>query len=101
VAYAGIFFDRHGVLTVGGNVGGYPTSPRSLDEFKIDPEAKIALRRISLLSIPMVCVTNQPDIARGLLTQETADVMTRQLIAGLPLDRVEMCPHDSNQCACR
>jgi len=47
-------------------------------------------------------VTNQPDIARGLLTAEQLHLMTDNIIVTLQIDAVRICPHDDHdRCSCR
>lgn len=49
-----------------------------------------------------ICVTNQPDVARGTLPQSTADDMNRFVRERLDLDDLIACYHDdSDACACR
>ena len=50
----------------------------------------------------LIVVTNQPDIARGTLTQEEMETTNLSLRQQLPLDDVLVCPHDdADQCGCR
>lgn len=47
-------------------------------------------------------VTNQPDIARGLLEPQTLAQINQQVIARLPIEAIEVCPHDDrDDCRCR
>ena len=59
-----IFLDRDGVLNVERN-GIH--DPADLD---LLPGAADAVRRMNLAGIPAICVTNQPDVAKGMLTLE-------------------------------
>ena len=50
----------------------------------------------------LIVVTNQPDVARGLLSRETVDAMHARLAELLPLDDIRVCPHDdADGCECR
>ena len=47
-------------------------------------------------------VTNQPDIARGIVDRATVDAVNHHLAEELGLDDVNVCPHDdADGCACR
>jgi D-glycero-D-manno-heptose 1,7-bisphosphate phosphatase len=62
-------------------------------------ETCAALRDAGFL---LVCVTNQPDVARGLLSQEALDAIHDRLRDLLPLDEILFCPHDDpDGCTCR
>jgi D-glycero-D-manno-heptose 1,7-bisphosphate phosphatase len=97
-----IFLDRDGVINAVVVRGGSPASPRSLEEFNIlpgVPEALLDLRRFGFLNI---VVTNQPDVARGLLDQPALEAMHQQLREVLAIDDIFLCPHDDRHaCSCR
>lgn len=96
------FLDRDGVLNKLVVRDGRAGSPRTLDEFELLPgvgSAVEALRRAGLL---VVVVTNQPDVARGLLVLPELERMHGRLRALLPVDSVYTCPHDdADGCLCR
>ena len=94
-----VFLDRDGTLVAMiGNRG-----PRSRYEIKILPGVwqgcKLLLDNDYLLTI----VTNQPDIARGLTTQQDQTAINNQLASMLGLSsRWFMCRHDdTDDCICR
>ena len=98
-----VFLDRDGVLNdaVVDEMGG-SRSPRTLAEFRIASDAPAEIARLRAGQLVPVVVTNQPDVARGKLTTEDADEMTRRLRVELGLELVYECRHDnSRQCACR
>ncbi|MFD1107082.1 HAD-IIIA family hydrolase [Sphingobium olei] len=87
-----IFLDRDGVLNVERN--GIHDSA----SLELLPGAADAVRRINLAGIPAICVTNQPDVAKGMLTFERLRAvhaaLDTQLAAGKAyLDDLLFCPH--------
>jgi D-glycero-D-manno-heptose 1,7-bisphosphate phosphatase len=46
----------------------------------------------------LICVTNKPDVARGLMTQETVDAIFHKMRADLPLDDVFICYVENSDC---
>jgi D-glycero-D-manno-heptose 1,7-bisphosphate phosphatase len=62
-------------------------------------EACDDLRRRGYL---LVVVTNQPDIARGTLSQKTLDGLHARLRQEVQVDSIWVCPHDdADHCSCR
>ena len=95
VSRRAVFLDRDGVLNQA------PT-PRTLSELKVLPGVPEALRLLGEAGFLRVVVTNQPDVARGLLTREGVEEIHRALREQLPLDEVLACFHDdADGCACR
>jgi len=97
-----VFLDRDGVLNEGFVRDGVPTPPRSLDEFHVLPGVAMACSDLRRAGFALVVVTNQPDIARGVLTAAEVDRMHERLRSRVPLDEICVCVHDdSDGCACR
>jgi D-glycero-D-manno-heptose 1,7-bisphosphate phosphatase len=97
-----IFLDRDGVINKAVFRDGRPTSPRNLAEFKIDDGVEESLKRLRAAGFKLLVVTNQPDIARGLMPWESLRLMTDRIMETLAVDGVRVCPHDdSDCCACR
>ena len=97
-----VFLDRDGVVNYVVWRGGKPGSPRSLGEFEIDVSARPALERLRAAGFKLFVITNQPDLARGLLSVEALEGMHCQLTTQLPIDAVAVCPHDDeDECQCR
>jgi len=78
------------------------------------PGAAEAIRRLNEARIPVIMVTNQSGIARGLLTEEILEAIHDRLIRllatrGALIDAVYFCPHHPEgtveafamECACR
>jgi D-glycero-D-manno-heptose 1,7-bisphosphate phosphatase len=97
-----VFLDRDGVLNEAVVRDGKPYAPMSVDEVRIVPDAPEALRRLKLLGLPLIVVTNQPDVARGTQTVEAVEAIDDRLRRELPLDDFFSCYHDDrDHCACR
>src|SRR5690348_8919573 len=97
-----IFLDRDGVINKVVFRNGRPTAPRQPAEFEIDEGVEESLRRLHAAGFKLFVVTNQPDVARGLMSVESLRVMTDKIMATLPVDAVRVCPHDERDGgACR
>ena len=97
-----VFFDRDGVLSEAVLVDGRPYSPRSETELRLEQGAADVCKQLRDAGVPMVMITNQPEVARGTLTRETVDHLNALLKRMLWLDAVYVCPHDDGDgCACR
>jgi D-glycero-D-manno-heptose 1,7-bisphosphate phosphatase len=97
-----VFLDRDGVLNKAFIRNGKPYSPDTVDEMVIVPDAAQALNRLRQHGYRLIVATNQPDIARKRLTREQVDAMNGHLRSNLPLDAIEVCPHDdADNCVCR
>ena len=97
-----VFLDRDGVLNRPVVRNGRPYPPRNVQELELLPgvvEALASLRKAGLL---LFVVTNQPDVARGLVSRATVDAIHARLSAELDLDRIYVCMHDdADACDCR
>lgn len=97
-----IFLDRDGVINV--NRDDYV---KSLAEFQFLPDSLDAFRRLATLNLPVIVVTNQSIIGRGVVTTEIVDDinhhMQRMVIdSGGRLDDIMVCPHRPDEgCDCR
>jgi D-glycero-D-manno-heptose 1,7-bisphosphate phosphatase len=97
-----IFLDRDGVLNRTVVRDGVPYPPRSIDEVEILPGVAEALARVAELKVPLIVITNQPDVARGTQTKEVVERINQLLFERLPLTAVYTCFHDTHDhCACR
>lgn len=97
-----VFLDRDGVINVlvPRDRGLY--SPRNIDEFELFPWTSRALSRLADNGYELVVVTNQPDIARGLLEISELEKMHQKLCALTPIEHIYICSHDSSDhCDCR
>ena len=98
----GVFLDRDGVLNEAVVRNGKPYPPRSAAEVEIVPGAEAALERLKERGLPLVVVTNQPDVARGSQTPEAVTAIHQRIRRELPVDDVLACLHDDDDgCECR
>jgi len=97
-----VFLDRDGVLNDAVMREGRPYPPDSAEEAQVSAGAAEALGRLKALGLPLIVVTNQPDVARGKQTREAVDAIHRRLGGELPIDDFLSCFHDdADGCACR
>ncbi len=97
-----IFLDRDGVINVlrPGHVTGW-------EAFQFLPGALAAIRQLSLLDWPIVVVTNQSAVGRGLLSADGLEEIHRRMVAGVEhaggrIDLIVHCPHmPEDDCTCR
>jgi D,D-heptose 1,7-bisphosphate phosphatase len=87
-----IFLDRDGVLNR--EIDGV----HAPDKLELLPGVGDAVRRINRAGVPAICVTNQPDIAKGFMTfadlrTVLAALDTRLAESGAYLDDFYYCPH--------
>jgi D-glycero-D-manno-heptose 1,7-bisphosphate phosphatase len=102
VSVAAVFLDRDGVLTEASVLDGVPQSPRLASEMVIDSKAPAACSALAEAGMRLVCITNQPEIARGNLDPAELEAMNERLRRELPLDAIMVCPHDDpDGCECR
>jgi D-glycero-D-manno-heptose 1,7-bisphosphate phosphatase len=94
-----IFLDADGVLNKALiNTDGKPVAPTTLAEFDIPDEVKPSLNKLKTAGYLLICVTNKPDIERGLMTQEQVDAIYHKMRDELPLDDVFICYHENSDC---
>jgi D-glycero-D-manno-heptose 1,7-bisphosphate phosphatase len=105
---AAVFLDRDGTLIE--DVGYL----RSVHDLKLFPWTVDAVRALNRAGLPVVVITNQSGVARGLLTEETVDEVHRHLSmllesGGARVDAYYYCPHHpdgsvvayAKRCECR
>ena len=98
-----VFFDRDGTLIHDRH---YIKDP---SEIELVPEASNAVRYLNYALVPVVVVTNQSGLARGLLTEEDYRRCEERLDDMLAernafVDATYYCPHHpdfTGPCACR
>ena len=97
-----VFFDRDGVLNRAVIRDGRPFPPDSVALLEIVPDAEAALGRLHLAGYVLVCVTNQPDVARARQRIEEVQAINAAIRQRLPLDDLRVCYHDNlDRCDCR
>ena len=101
--YAAAFLDRDGTII---RDRGYPSDPSAVE---LLPGAADAVALLNARAIPVVVVTNQSGIGRGLYTEDDFWEVQRELerrlaLLGCAVDEVRFCPHDPERepaCECR
>ena len=99
-----VFLDRDGVINRALEREAKPYPPTSLEEFEILPEVPAALAKLKAAGFILVVATNQPDVGRGTLAKAVVENIHAQMLAQLPIDRVEVCYHPGkglSDCDCR
>lgn len=97
-----IFLDRDGVICQN-----RADHVKSWNEFEFLPGVKKSLAALSQLGLPIIVVTNQAAIGRGLLTTEILEDIHQHMMAeikahGGRIDRIFYCPHrPEDGCECR
>lgn len=97
-----VFLDRDGVLNKCPAPGGKPVPPPDAAALEFFEDALSALTRLKNEGYVLICVTNQPDVARGTRTLDNVNAMNEKVRAALPLDALYVCLHDTrHNCECR
>ena len=97
-----VFLDRDGVLNRSMVRDGRPYAPTSLDEFELLPGVIEAVRSLRTAGFLLIVVTNQPDVATGVVSAGVLDAIHRKLRGLLALDEIKVCCHvDADECLCR
>jgi D-glycero-D-manno-heptose 1,7-bisphosphate phosphatase len=97
-----VFLDRDGVINHVIVRDGKPTSPQSRNEFILIDGATEAIQAFKDAGLTVIIVTNQPDIARKILSPGDLSWMTEKILSETQADEVVVCPHDDDDlCYCR
>jgi len=97
-----VFLDRDGVVNKLVERDGGFYSPRSVEDFEMFPFVSASIRQLSAAGFLIIIVTNQPDISRGQMTDETLQLMHHVLRTTCQIDSIYICPHDAlDKCTCR
>ena len=91
-----VFLDRDGVINRTVLLNGKPYPPRTVEDFEILPGVGEACRNLKEAGYLLVVATNQPDVGRGTLPQETVEMIHGHLTETLPIDQVEVCYDPGN-----
>jgi D-glycero-D-manno-heptose 1,7-bisphosphate phosphatase len=97
-----VFLDRDGVIN-----HNRPDHVKTWAEFSFLPGALDALRTLAGLDWPVVVISNQAAIGRGLISREAVDEINRRMAAAVRaaagrIDDVLYCPHRPDEaCECR
>jgi D-glycero-D-manno-heptose 1,7-bisphosphate phosphatase len=97
-----VFLDRDGVVNRVVPRGEVVGSPRSLGELVLVDGAAEAVARLRAAGYLVFVVTNQPDLARGLLDPSDHERIMDGVRAAVGPDELVACPHDdADGCGCR
>jgi D-glycero-D-manno-heptose 1,7-bisphosphate phosphatase len=97
-----VFLDRDGVITIPLKSNGKSYAPRSMSDFKFYDKSDLSIRRIKLLGYLAIIVSNQPDVANGLLEVSVLNQMNKKILLELEIDEVNNCIHSqAAECFCR
>lgn len=97
-----VFIDRDGVIN-----RNPPNYVKTWEEFLFLPEALTALSQMALLPWPIVIITNQSVVGRGIIALETLNVIHSRMVgeiqqAGGRINGIFVCPHSPEEgCQCR
>lgn len=97
-----VFIERDAILNEVRVGPKHQISPLTLEEFKLNPEAKLPLRKLKEAGFVLIATTNQPGLSRGYLARRELDRMHDLVRRSFPLDDLIVCPHDeTDHCPCR
>jgi D-glycero-D-manno-heptose 1,7-bisphosphate phosphatase len=97
-----VFLDRDGVLVETFVRDNRAYAATKLEDFRLVDNAAAEVERLRAAGLAPIVVTNQPDVARGLIAPATLSAMHERLAAELPVLDIFVCAHDSSDaCACR
>ena len=97
-----VFLDRDGVINKALVLRGIPAPPRNLNDLVVLPGVKEAIKLLITNNFEVVVVTNQPDVARGVVSKESVDAINSYLKEELGIKYFFTCYHDdADGCECR
>lgn len=91
-----LFLDRDGIINEVVMRDGKPASPRNLNELVLIPEAIELCRTAKNLGFLLILITNQPDVARGLLPRSELKKIHQTISEKIPFDRIEVCTSEND-----
>lgn len=97
-----MFLDRDGVVVIPQVRDGKGYAVRRLEDLEFYPDARSSVVRLREAGLDVVIVTNQPDVAAGLIDEAVLDAIHAEVTATLDVLRIHTCPHPASAgCACR
>lgn len=97
-----VFLDRDGVLNDPWIDGDVARGPQSLDQLVIVGGARAEMQQLRAAGFALIGITNQPDVAAGIVTLAAMEEINAHLAQHLELDAMYMCPHgNADGCNCR
>ena len=96
-----VFLDRDGVLAEPLVRGDRAYAPLSLEQFRVTAGVAEDVARLRRRGLVCIVVTNQPELARGLLDPAVLEEMHGRLRTQTAVDDIYVCPHDpADGCRC-
>jgi D-glycero-D-manno-heptose 1,7-bisphosphate phosphatase len=96
-----VFIDRDGVLIEALKIDNKPKSIKKLNEIKVIKDVKAGIKLLKK-KFKLIIVTNQPDVARKIITKKSVNEINNFLKKKLKIDYVLECFHDvKDKCKCR
>ncbi len=86
-----VFLDRDGVINHSLVRDGRPYAPTTEEDFVIIDGVSDALNTLHKAGFLLIVVTNQPDVARGLIPKDVVDGFHQALLKAFPLDDIKVC----------
>jgi len=91
-----IFLDRDGVLNRAFIKNGRPYPPKNINELEILPGVVNSIEALHDAGFRLIVVTNQPDVARGLVDIESVEEINNYLLHVMKIDEFKTCYHDDS-----
>ena len=97
-----VFLDRDGVVNKAKVLHGRPFPPHSLEELFILEGVPEAIKLLQSNGFVVVVVTNQPDVARGIVEREKIESINHEISRRTGVSNFYTCFHDDlDDCFCR
>ena len=97
-----VFLDRDGVINKTVIKNGKPFAPTIIDDIQLLSGVVEAVRILDGLGFKLIIVTNQPDVAKGLITKHQLAEFHKKISRETGLRHFYVCIHDEeDQCECR
>lgn len=97
-----VFLDRDGVIAVPEFREGRSFAVRRFADFRLYDGIESSLAELRAAGYQLIVVTNQPDVGKGLMSEETLERMHDEMRSRLPIDDIWTCRHTrEDNCTCR
>tara|TARA_B000000565_G_C23686867_1_gene340417 strand:- start:260 stop:793 length:534 start_codon:yes stop_codon:yes gene_type:complete len=97
-----IFFDRDGVLIKAKVKSGKPFAVNDNNNIEFTTNEISLFKKLKLQGYYLFLFTNQPDVARGIVSKNIVDIINAKVAKRYLLDDVFVCYHDDiDNCLCR
>ena len=97
-----IFFDRDGVLIKAKVKSGKPLAINDNKKIEFTTNEICLFKKLKLQGYYLFLFTNQPDVARGIVSKNIVDIINSKVAKRYLLDDVFVCYHDDiDNCLCR